>query len=141
MPSGVQVRTVIAQIRSLAERRLVQFYNIRDLSQRGAIRILLEAPRDYPVARLKEILYRETDLEKRLCFKCGVTDAAGFQGDGSLVETLRQAASRCTPSWQRKDGEPIEYVPLLREVYEYGGYKSPLSDFIDVRRSRLLYDA
>ncbi len=138
LPPGVLVRDVMEQIRALAREGKVSFYNIKDASHRERIRIVLDTPRNLSSPALQEILFRETDLEKRVNFQCAFSDETGWTGANSLIETLREATVRCTLSWQRKDGEPIEYLPLLREIQEYGGYISRLTDLIDMRRSRLL---
>ncbi len=138
LPPGISVQRVMEKIRSLAQRGTVQFYNIQDQSQRDRIRIVVETPKTCPAAGLKEILFRDAGLSVEVDFQCSVTDTTGWCGGVSLIDTLKQAVKRCTLSWGRKDGEPIDYVPLLKEIQEYGGYKSPLSDFKDQRRSRLL---
>lgn len=138
LPPGVLVKTVIEQLRALVEEGTLQLYSLKNGSERDRIRIILDAPGRSSPEALKEILFNKTDLEKRILFHCSASDAAGWKGGTSLVETLRQAAARCTLSWQRNDDEPIEHVPLLKEIQEFGGYKSPLSDLIDSRRSRLL---
>lgn len=138
LPDGVLVRTVMQQIRSLLEEGTIQLHLLKNASERNQIRIVLDAPRRWSAEALKEILFNKTDLEKRVLFHCSASDASGWKGGVSLIETLKQATSRCTLSWERKDDEPIEHVPLLREIQEFGGYKSPLSDLIDPRRSHLL---
>src|SRR5579884_61691 len=138
LPPGVLVRTVMEQLRSLVQDGTLHLYFLKNESERNQIRIVLDAPRHWSASALREILFNKTDLQKRVRFQCSVSDSSGWQGGVSLIETLRQAAARCTLSWQRKDDEPIEHIPLLREIQEFGGYKSPLSDLIDPRRSRIL---
>lgn len=138
LPPGVLVKTVMEQLRALVQEGTLQLYSLKNLSERERIRIVLDAPPRWSPASLKEILFNKTDLQRRTLFHCAVSDPSGWRGGASLIETLRQAAARCTLSWQRKDDEPIEHIPLLREIQEFGGYKSPLSDLVDSRRSRLL---
>ncbi|MFY9269661.1 MAG: DNA gyrase subunit A [Candidatus Manganitrophaceae bacterium] len=138
LPPGVLIQQVLDQIRSLLQQEKIHLFLLKNESERERIRIVLDAPRRWSATALKEILFHETDLEKRVLFHCSFSDASGFRGGVSLVETLKQAAVRCTLSWGRKDDEPIEHVPLLREIQRFGGYKSPLTGLIDRRRSRLL---
>jgi DNA gyrase/topoisomerase IV subunit A len=138
LPVGVLVKTVMDQLRSLLENETIQLYSLKNTSERNQIRIVLDAPRRWSASALKEVLFNKTDLEKRILFQCSAPDATGWKGGGSLIEMLKQATARCTLSWQRKDDEPIEHIPLLREIQAFGGYKSPLSDLIDPRKSRLL---
>src|SRR5581483_8541604 len=114
------------------------FYGIKNLSQGEQVRIVLDTPRSVSADALKEILYRETDLEKTVSFRCAFSDAAGWRDGDPLIPALQKAVSRCSLSWERKDDEPIEHVPLLREILEFGGYKSPLTDLSDARRTRIL---
>ena len=138
LPPGVLVKTVLDQIRLLSQEEKIELYTLKNQSERNRIQITLDAPRHRSATALKEILFRETDLERRVAFQCSASDASGWKGGVSLVETLKQATARCTLSWERKDDEPIEHIPLLKEIQAFGGYKSPLSDLIDARRSRLL---
>ena len=138
LPPGVLVRTIIEQIRGLAGRERLFLYEMKDRSERHAVRITLDLPRRYSAAAVKEILYRETDLERRGVFRLSVSDGSGRPGEGTLISILKGAVLCLSPAWERKDGAPTDSVPFLKEILEVGGYKSPLSDLTDDRRSRLL---
>lgn len=138
LPPGVLIKTVLEQIRRLSAEGLVSFYGINDFSQGEKVRIVLDAPRAFPAPDLKETLFRQTDLERKISFQCSFSDSYGWSGGGSLVSVLKKAAAHCSPAWERKDDEPIEHLPLLREILEFGGYKSPLTDLTDERRSKIL---
>jgi hypothetical protein len=138
LPPGVLIKTVLEQIRALGRNGVIPFYGIKDLSQGEQVRITLDAPRSLSPAALKQILFRETDLERQVSFQCAFSDSSGWRDDDSLISVLKKAVSRCTLSWERKDDEPIDYIPLLRDILEHGGYKSPLTDLIDARKSRIL---
>ena len=138
LPPGVMIKTVLEQIRNLSRENVVPFYGIKNLSQGEQVRIVLDAPRSISAEALKQTLYHETDLEKQVLFRCAFSDAAGWRDGDSLIAALKKAVSRCSLSWERKDDEPIEHVPLLREILEFGGYKSPLTDLSDARRTRIL---
>jgi hypothetical protein len=138
LPQGVLIKPALEQIRGLGRDGTVPFYGIKDLSQGEQVRIVLDAPRRLSTAALKQILFRETDLERQVSFKCVFADASGWHNDDSLIAVLKKAVSRCSLSWERKDDEPIDHVPFLRDILDHGGYKSPLTDLIDARRTRIL---
>ena len=139
LPPGVLIKTVIEQVRRLGSNGVVPFYGIKDLSQGEQVRIILDVPRRVTASALKQILFRETDLERQVSFQCAFADGSGSARDGDpLISVLKQAVSRCSLSWERKDDEPIEHVPFLRDILEHGGYKSPLTNLIDARKTRIL---
>lgn len=134
---GVPLKTILKQLRSLPQ-NLVAFYDIKDRTVGERVRIVLDAPRKWSAAELKEILFRETDLERKVAFRYSAGDESGWPDRGALISSLKRAAVRCSPAWERKDGEPTDYIPLLRQILQHGGYKSPLADLTDSRRSRIL---
>ena len=138
LPPGVLIQTAIEQIRELGRRERIYLYGIKDTSTRYNTKITLDLPRRWSTAAVKEILFKETDLEKRVPFRLSIGDWSGWPQEGGLIAILKAAVGRCGPAWGRKDGGPTDHVPFLRDILELGGYKSPLSDLTDDRRSRLL---
>lgn len=138
LPPGLMIQTAIEQIRALGKRELLYLYGMKDASTRYDIKITLDLPRRWSTGAVKEILFKETDLEKRSPFRLSMGDRSGWPEEASLIDVLKAAVARCSPAWQKKDGGEIDHVPLLKDILELGGYKSPLSDLVDDRRSRLL---
>ena len=138
LPPGVLIKTVLEQIRTLSRNNVIPFYGIKDTSQGEQVRIVLDTPRSFSSEALKQILFRETDLEQKVPFQCAFSDQAGWRDGDSLATALKKAVAACSPAWERKDDEPIEHIPFLKEILEYGGYKSPLHDFTDPRKTRIL---
>jgi hypothetical protein len=130
LPPGVSVKTLLTQIRSLGERGCVRLYDIRDASVRERVRIVLDAPPQTSAAQITALLFKETDLER------SVSCALSERGEG-LIATLNHCVVACSSAWERKDGGTMERTPLLREILNRGGYKSPLSEIVDERRSQI----
>ena len=131
LPPGVLVQEALAQIRAMVASGEIVLFNLKDASRRDQVRIVLDAPRDWPPARLREILFRQSAFS-------AVVPAVLSEGGGGLISHLAAAIAQCSSAWERKDGGPVERIPTLREIQRTGGYKSPLRDLIDPRRSRLL---
>jgi hypothetical protein len=79
---------------------------------------------------LANLLYKETGLERRTPFF--------LPGEETLLNLLKKGVALCSPAWVKKSGGTTEFVPFLRDILKHGGYKSPLSDLGDDRRSRIL---
>jgi len=141
LPPGVLIKTVIEQIRSLSQGNRIYLYELKDLSNHNGVEVILDLPRRWSPATLKEILFKETALSRSERFQCSAPDSSesGDEGEGpaSLIETLKWAVAQCGPAWERKDGEPLDHHPYLKEILEHGGYKSPLKHLTDRRRSFL----
>lgn len=138
LPPGVLIKKVIDQIRALTREGLLSFYDFKDNSHRYQVRIVIDAHRKFSASMIKEVLFQKTDLERQVTFRCAPVGSDNLTGRPSLIGVLRHATSVCSPTWERKDKEPTDYVPLLKEVMSHGGYTSPLSDLSDRRRTRLL---
>ncbi len=130
LPPGVSVKMLLTQIRSLVERGLIRFYHIQDTPSKEGVRIVLDAPSQPSAAQIKALLFKETDLE------VSVSCALGGRGEG-LIPTLKRCLAECSSAWERKDGGEMEHTPFLKEILNRGGYKSPLSEIVDERRSRI----
>ena len=130
LPPGVLVQEALAQIRAMVTSGEIVLFHLKDASRRDQVRIVLDAPRDWPPARLQEILLRQA------AFSITVPVALS-EGGGGLLSQMKAAIAQCSSAWERKDGEPVEQIPTLREIQRTGGYKSPLRDLIDPRRSRI----
>jgi len=131
LPPGVLVQEALAQIRAMVTSGEVVLFHLKDASRREQVRIVLDAPRDWPAARLKEILFRQT------AFSIAAPAILSETG-GGLISHLKAAVAQCSSPWERRDGGSVERIPTLREIQRTGGYKSPLRDLIDPRRSRIL---
>ena len=131
LPPGVLVQEALAQIRAMATSGEIVLFHLKDASRRDQVRIVLDAPRDWPPARLQEVLFRQATFSITV-------PAVLSEWGGGLMSHLKAAIAQCSSAWDRKDGEPVEHVPTLREIQRTGGYKSPLRDLIDPRRSRVL---
>ena len=137
LPPGVLIKTVLEQIRALRREAAFPLYDLSNKSEGEEVRIVLDASPTLSAARLREILYQETDLERRVRFRLPSVDVGDENGDGALIAVLKQAADACTVAWERKDGKASDFTPFLRDVLEYGGYKSRLHPLIDSRRTAI----
>jgi len=131
LPQGILIKTVLDQIQDLSRKEAFPLYALKNLSEGEGVRIVMDVSPRFSTQKLRALLYRETDLERRVAFRCSKS------GD-NLLETLRRATRECPPAWQRKDGQKTDYMPSLRDVLKHGGYKNPLSKLSDERRSRIL---
>jgi hypothetical protein len=139
LPPGLLIGMVMEKISSLSRSGRLRLYNIHNMSQGREVRIVIDAPGSLSPRGLKEILYKEAGLERRIDFRIlPVEENRLPQAQCALVSVLKQTHLQCSPAWERKDGEELTRVPTLKEVMEFGGYKSPLSDLVDPRRTKIL---
>jgi hypothetical protein len=129
LPKGVLVQSIIGQIRKIF-RHQTEIHGFKDASTQTQVRIILDASRNFPPSTLKALLFKETDLEQQVPFT--------LPGGASLISVLKEGVAHCSPAWKKKSGDKTEFVPLLRDILKHGGYKSPLSDLGDERRTRVL---
>lgn len=138
VPPGVLIRDVVGEIRGLARNGRITVYDIQDLSTAERVRIVIDAPRTVEPADLRKVLYQETSLQRTEKFSFRLTQRAGNSKTEGLIKCLKVAVSHCSPAWRRKSGDPVERLPPLDVLLSHGGYESPLSAFIDSRRTKIL---
>ncbi|MFI5304656.1 MAG: DNA gyrase subunit A [Nitrospiria bacterium] len=137
MPQGILIKTIIDQIRKISENQ-PEFYGFKDYSTQNQVKFVLDASRKWSPNALKEILYRETDLEQRIYFSLSLPQLSSTFENSSLISILQYGAIHCTPAWHKKSGDKTEFVPFLKDILKHGGYKSPLSELGDERKTRIL---
>lgn len=133
LPHGVLIKTVLDQIHALKKKETLPLYALKNASKGQRVRIILDVPPKFSARQLRDLLFRETDLERTVIFRCA--DGATRRG---LLETLKKASRACPPAWERKDGRSTDFIPFIRDVLRHGGYKNPLSKLCDERRTRIL---
>jgi hypothetical protein len=139
LPPGVLIRQAIEKISALSRSGRLRLYNIHNASRGDRVRIMIDAPNAVSTSALKRILYQEAGLERLA--ECRIVPEEPVElptAACALASVLLYAAGRCSPAWERKDGERLDRVPTLKEVLEFGGYKSSLSELVDPRRTRIL---
>ena len=135
MPPRVLVKDIMEQIREIIQKGLI-VYELKDRTEGNRIEILLDVPRRWTVNDLKNILFKETDLEKETEFF--IPTPSEKPGSG-FIHSIRWAVEKCSSAWEFKGGASSKKTtPFLRDILKYGGYKSPLYDLSDDRRTRLL---
>lgn len=138
LPQGVLIKNVLDQIRLLSENNIFPLYKLKDVSAGMQAGIILDVSPKVSSEQLKAILFRETDLERTVPFRCGFKDLFSWSETGSFLSILKEAAIQCPTAWKRKDGQVSEVLPAFSDILKHGGYKNPLSKLIDGRRSRVL---
>jgi len=139
LPPGLLIRTALESISNLSRIGRLKLFNIQNASKGGQVRIVVDAPKELSATTLKEVLFREGELERRIPYQILPEKSTDFpRGSCVLASILAYTSSKCSPAWERKDGEKLDRVPTLKEVMEFGGYKSPLSEWTDSRRTRIL---
>jgi len=138
LPQGVLIKTVLDQISLLSAKNAFALYKLKDISAGVKVGIVMDVSPRTSSEQLKSILFRETDLEIIHPFRCGFKDAFSWSETGSFLSVLREAALQCPTAWKRKDDQASEVLPAFRDMMDHGGYKNPLSQLTDERRSRLL---
>ena len=133
LPHGVLIKTVLDQIQALRKKEVLPLYDLKNISEGQSVRIVLDTSAAFSARQLRDLLFRETDLERTVLFRCSDDEKAE-----ALLEVLKKASLECPPAWERKDGQPTTFVPFIRDVLCHGGYKNPLSQLTDERRTRIL---
>ncbi|MFQ5597514.1 MAG: DNA gyrase subunit A [Nitrospiria bacterium] len=138
LPHGVLLKEILEQIEALRAKDLFPLYDFKNASGKTGVRLVFDVSPKVPAGRLKEILYRETSLERTPRFRCGYGDPSNGGGEGPLVAVLKAAVSQCSAAWVRRDGKALREIPLLRDIIRFGLYKNPLSTLTDARRTCIL---
>jgi len=138
LPHGVLIKTILDQIRALTAKSVLPLYDLKESSEGMNIRIVLDVSPVLSADQLKGILYRETDLERSVHFRCAFIDESGWSVEGPLLSVLKKAVAECSLAWERKDGQQTDFIPFIRDIMRHGGYKNPLSKLTDERRTAIL---
>lgn len=135
IPPGVLVKDIMEQIRRIIHKGLI-VYELKDRTEGNRIEVLLDVPGRWTVNDLKTLLFKESDLEKEVGFCIPKPLENSDQG---FINCVKWAVEKCSSAWEFKGGASSKTTtPFLRDILKYGGYKSPLYDLSDERRSRLL---
>ncbi len=138
LPQNVLLNTIIGQIRSVCGKTDYPVYDIKNQSEGQKIRIVLDVSPKYSAEDFKALLYRETDLERSVHYRCAFSDGAQWSTEGPLITVLKEAVAQCPLAWKKKDGDPIDFTPPIRDIISHGGYKNPMSKLSDARKTRIL---
>ncbi len=138
LPHGVLIKPVLEQIQKLRANETLPLCIVKNASEGTRLRIIIDMPPVISADTLKEILYRETDLERTVQFRCAFKDNAGWTHEGPLLSVLKEAVSHCSSGWKQKNGKAVDHAPYIRDIVTLGGYKNPLSELTDERRTAIL---
>jgi len=138
LPQGVLITTILDQIRKVCAQADFPVYDIKNFSEAKKIRIVIDVSRATSADRLKALLYRETDLERSIRFRCAFSDTSAWSTEGSLISVLKEAVAQCPMAWKKKGGDPIDYTPPIQDILSHGGYKNAMSKLCDPRKTRIL---
>lgn len=138
LPQGVLLKPVLEQIFALQEKNICPPFILKRNADGTALNIIIDMSPQISADALKEILYRETDLEHRVRFRCGFKDNTGWCTEGPLITVLKEAIAQCSTAWTQKNGTKLDYAPLIRDVIKFGKFKNPLYQLIDERRTTIL---
>ena len=137
IPPGALLKPILEKIKGLSKTGLI-VHELKDQTEGNRIRIFLDVPGKWTPEILKDLLFKETGLEKRVPFACGAPEGGAGWNLPGLVAGLKFAAERCAPAWEFKGEKPPgATAPFLRDILKYGGWKSPLYELSDERRTRL----
>ncbi len=138
LPHGVLINTALEQIRGLNKNDRFPDFLVKDHSEGKILRIMVDMSAATSAEAFKAILYRETDLERVIRFRCAFKDNDGWTLEGALIPVLKEAVRQCSSGWEQKSGDPIDFIPFFRDMMRHGGYKNPLSKLSDERKTAIL---
>ena len=138
LPHGVLLNTVLTQIKALHATESCPPFILKSDSEGMKLDIIIDMPPTISADELKAILYRKTDLERTVHFRCAFQDCKGWTVEGPLITVLKEAVAQCSSAWKQKNGQALKHVPFIRDIIRFKGFKNPLNTLTDARRTVIL---